>query len=85
MSVDIRKQRKQAITKADEELLAELGYKQEFRRAFKPIEVSYRPCFPIACLPTLSLLCLGFRNCVQHRWSPAFHRVSPGSPPTRAS
>ena len=48
MSVDIRKQRKQAIAKADEELLAELGYKQEFRRAFKPIEVSYRPCFPIA-------------------------------------
>jgi hypothetical protein len=48
MSVDIRKQRKQAIAKADEELLAELGYKQEFRRAFKPIEVSNRSCFPIA-------------------------------------
>ena len=40
MSADIPKQRKQAIAKADEELLAELGYKQEFRRAFKPIEVS---------------------------------------------
>ncbi|KAF8272727.1 amino acid/polyamine transporter I [Lactarius quietus] len=39
MSTDIRKQRKQAVAKADEELLAELGYKQEFRRAFKPIEV----------------------------------------------
>jgi hypothetical protein len=39
MSADIRKQRKHAIAKADEELLAELGYKQEFRRAFKPIEV----------------------------------------------
>lgn len=48
MSVDIRKQRKQAIVKADEELLAKLGYKQEFRRAFKPIEVSNRACFPIA-------------------------------------
>ena len=62
MSVDIRKQRKQAIAKADEELLAELGYKQEFRRAFKPIEVSYRSSFPIA-FPT-SPLFLGFWNCI---------------------
>jgi hypothetical protein len=55
MSVDIRKQHRQAIAKADEELLAELGYKQEFRRAFKPIEVSYRPCFPIVAQPLSSL------------------------------
>ena len=39
MTANIRKQRKHAIAKADEELLAELGYKQEFRRGFKPIEV----------------------------------------------
>ena len=35
--------------------------------------------------PNFSPLCLGFRNCVQHRWSPAFYRVSPGSPLTWAS
>jgi hypothetical protein len=28
------------IAKADEALLAELGYKQEFKRAFTPLEVS---------------------------------------------
>jgi len=32
--------RKHAIAKADEALLAELGYKQEFKRAFTPLEVS---------------------------------------------
>ena len=41
MSADILKQRKQVIAKTDEELLAELGYKQEFRRAFRPIEVRF--------------------------------------------
>jgi len=30
----------QAIAAADEALLAELGYKQEFQRAFTPLEVS---------------------------------------------
>ena len=44
MSADIQKQRKRAIAKTDENLLAELGYKQEFQRAFTPIEV-YCPCF----------------------------------------
>ena len=83
MSADIRKQRKQAIAKADEELLAELGYKQEFRRAFNPIEVF---CSLIVnCNKPTSPRCLGFRNRVQHRWSPAFYRVSPGSPLPRAS
>ena len=32
--------RKAAIQKADEELLATLGYKQEFKREFTPLEVS---------------------------------------------
>lgn len=41
MSSDIRKQRTAAIAKADERLLAELGYKQEFQRAFTPHEVYY--------------------------------------------
>ncbi|KAG6374015.1 hypothetical protein JVT61DRAFT_4651 [Boletus reticuloceps] len=31
--------RKEAIAIADEKLLAELGYKQEFKRAFTPLEV----------------------------------------------
>ena len=44
MLTDIQKQRKQVIAKTDEKLLAELGYKQEFQRAFTPIEVSC-PCF----------------------------------------
>jgi hypothetical protein len=36
---------KEAIAGADERLLAELGYKQEFKRAFTPLEVSRS--FPI--------------------------------------
>ena len=31
--------RKAAVKRADEELLAALGYKQEFKREFKPLEV----------------------------------------------
>jgi len=31
---------KEAIVRTDEQLLAELGYKQEFKRAFTPLEVS---------------------------------------------
>jgi hypothetical protein len=29
----------EVIARADEQLLAELGYKQEFKRAFTPLEV----------------------------------------------
>ncbi len=32
--------RAEATTRADEELLASLGYKQEFQRAFSGLEVS---------------------------------------------
>ncbi|KAH9973549.1 APC amino acid permease [Lactifluus volemus] len=39
MSADARGQRKAAIAESDERLLAELGYKQEFQRAFRPLEV----------------------------------------------
>jgi hypothetical protein len=39
MSADVRGQRK---AESDERLLAELGYKQEFQRAFRPLEV-FRP------------------------------------------
>jgi len=54
MSADIRKQRKQAIAKADEDLLAELGYKQEFRRAFKPIEVFGVAFSIVGLLPSIA-------------------------------
>jgi hypothetical protein len=80
MSADIRKQRKHAIAKADEELLAELGYKQEFRRAFKPIEVF---CFLFVTRTTP--ISFRFWNRVQHRWSPSFYCVSHGAPLPRAS
>ncbi len=33
-------ERKSAVKAADEALLAELGYKQEFQRAFTPLEVN---------------------------------------------
>ncbi|KAI9430293.1 amino acid/polyamine transporter I [Lactarius indigo] len=63
MSADIRKRRKQAIASADEELLAELGYKQEFWRAFKPIEV-FRIAFSIVGLlpPIASVLFYSLPN-----------------------
>lgn len=32
-------ERRNSIQRADEELLAALGYKQEFKRAFSPLEV----------------------------------------------
>jgi hypothetical protein len=41
MSSDAREQRTATIANADENLLAELGYKQEFQRAFTPLEVYY--------------------------------------------
>ncbi|KAH9973550.1 APC amino acid permease [Lactifluus volemus] len=39
MSADVRRQRKAAIAESDERLLAGLGYKQEFQREFRPLEV----------------------------------------------
>lgn len=41
MSSDPRKQGTATIANADEKLLAELGYTQEFQRAFTPLEVYY--------------------------------------------
>jgi hypothetical protein len=41
MSPHTRKQRTATIANADEKLLAGLGYKQEFQRAFTPLEVYY--------------------------------------------
>jgi hypothetical protein len=41
MSSGDRKQHTATVANADEKLLAELGYKQEFQRAFTPLEVYY--------------------------------------------
>ncbi|KAJ2927639.1 hypothetical protein H1R20_g9449, partial [Candolleomyces eurysporus] len=46
--------RKEAIQRADEELLATLGYKQEFKRAFKPIEVFGIAFSIIGLLPSIA-------------------------------
>ena len=59
--------RKEAIQRADEELLATLGYKQEFKRAFKPIEV--RLPFDARCSALISRdrsLVLHFRLSVSY-------------------
>lgn len=68
--------RKEAIQRADEELLATLGYKQEFKRAFKPIEVCY-PSTELNTQPTYIRRCTGFRyRLLHHRLAP-IHRLSP--------
>ncbi|KAG0694273.1 hypothetical protein DFH29DRAFT_960834 [Suillus ampliporus] len=43
-----------AIKKADEALLAELGYKQEFKRAFTPLEVFGIAFSIIGLLPSIA-------------------------------
>ncbi|SJL08432.1 related to UGA4-GABA permease-also involved in delta-aminolevulinate transport [Armillaria ostoyae] len=45
---------REAVQRADEELLASLGYKQEFRRAFTPIEVFGIAFSIIGLLPSIS-------------------------------
>ena len=42
MSTERQQKQKTAIQRTDEELLASLGYKQEFKRAFTGLEVSVR-------------------------------------------
>ncbi|OJA10130.1 hypothetical protein AZE42_09371 [Rhizopogon vesiculosus] len=46
--------REHAIAKADEALLAELGYKQEFKRAFTPLEVFGIAFSIIGLLPSIA-------------------------------
>jgi hypothetical protein len=53
MSVDVQGQRKAAIAESDERLLAKLGYKQEFQRAFRPLEV-LRPSSHLYLFVTLT-------------------------------
>lgn len=65
------------IARADEELLAALGYKQEFQRAFSGLEVSYRAVSSArAREEILKLRFLDIRYCIQHYWSLALYCVS---------
>lgn len=43
-----------SIARADEELLAALGYKQEFKRAFSPLEVR---SYSLKAMLKLNILC----------------------------
>ena len=64
-----------AVAKADEALLAELGYKQEFKRAFTPLEVSQLLLLPVVFRELTVNITAGFRYSVQyHRLTP-FDRV----------
>ncbi|KAI0258155.1 amino acid/polyamine transporter I [Gloeopeniophorella convolvens] len=54
MSADPQTKRKSAIANADESLLAELGYKQEFQRAFTPLEVFGIAFSIIGLLPSIA-------------------------------
>ncbi|KAG6370727.1 amino acid/polyamine transporter I [Boletus reticuloceps] len=49
---------KEAIERADEQLLAELGYKQEFKRAFTPLEVFGIAFSIIGLLPSIASVLL---------------------------
>jgi hypothetical protein len=77
MSSDDRKQHTATIANADEKLLAELGYKQEFQRAFTPLEVYY---VIITYVISHLIFSKGVRYLVQHCWTLALNCVSPSHP-----
>ncbi|KAH9987652.1 amino acid/polyamine transporter I [Russula compacta] len=54
MSADAQKQRTAATSKGDEVLLAELGYKQEFRREFTPLEAFGVAFSIVGLLPSIT-------------------------------
>lgn len=68
-----------AVEAADEALLAELGYKQEFRRAFTPLEV--RP-FPKIFYDYVLTNKTGVWYRVQYHRVTSFHSVSALIPPS---
>lgn len=77
--------RRADIAVADEELLASLGYKQEFKREFTGLEVSENPgwtikrCFRAGIESSNVLICsrsTDVWHCVQHHWAATVHRVS---------
>ena len=82
MSSYVGKQRAVATATADERLLAELGYKQEFRREFTPFEVRHLYLWRFTGCPPQSLQIEDIRGCVQRCRTPALYRVS--SVPSRA-
>lgn len=51
-SAEITKEKREQVALADEELLASLGYKQEFRRTFTSFEVFGIAFSIIALLPS---------------------------------
>ena len=65
---------KKEIANADDQLLAELGYKQEFKRAFTPLEV-IRP-FPTDLPVTDCVVSIGLWNCIQYHWLASVDCVS---------
>ena len=73
MSSYIRRQHTVAVAKADEGLLAELGYKQEFQREFTPLEVYFTSFLLLFHSPLATADIWGF---VQYRWTLALYRVS---------
>jgi hypothetical protein len=70
-SIDISRQ--DSIRQKDEQLLATLGYKQEFKRAFTPLEVInfwWR-------YPKFRLICRGLWDRLLYHWIIALHCFSP--------
>ncbi|KAI9439462.1 APC amino acid permease [Russula earlei] len=66
MSSNFRNLRTAAIAKADEKLLAKLGYKQEFQRAFTPLEVFGVAFSIVGLLPSIaSVLSSSIQNGAQ--------------------
>jgi len=69
---------REAIARGDEALLSQLGYKQEFKRAFTPFEV--RPLhlsqMPVNSRDSIARETLiGVRGVLQHYWPPPVHCV----------
>ena len=64
--------RKELIRQNDEALLASLGYKQEFKRAFTPLEVWFSRLWPAFSVYHCTKLA-GVRNRIFYHWAPAFH------------
>ena len=73
--------RKAKIAAADEALLAELGYKQEFQRAFTPLEVSIIFIISYWSVQLINIS-TGFRNSIQYHWLVTFYCVRSSRIPT---
>ena len=65
-----------AVKESDEAVLARLGYKQEFKREFKPIDVSSMQILILTHQSKEFLL--GFRNRIQYHWVVTINSVRPG-------